>query len=60
MSAEMMVDFLEIQDRRERADYEYHPVSADVDALLDRTEEFVENMADLLDDVEVNTTDADP
>ncbi len=60
MSAEMMVDFLEIQDRCEPADYEYHPASSDVDVLLDRTEVFVENMADLLDDVEVNTTDADP
>lgn len=47
-----------MQARRERIDHEYHPVSADVDVLLDRTEKFVENMADLLDDV-ADHTDAD-
>jgi hypothetical protein len=36
-------------DYRDRADYVYHPVPADVDMLFDRTEEFVETMEALLD-----------
>jgi hypothetical protein len=39
-----------MSDYRDRADYTYYPVPADVDALLDRTEEFVETMGKLLDE----------
>lgn len=39
-----------MSDYRDRADYTYYPVLADVDALLDRTEEFVETMEELLDE----------
>jgi uncharacterized protein (UPF0332 family) len=40
--------FSEMQDYRDRADYEYHPVPADVDVLLERVEEYVETMEALL------------
>lgn len=40
--------FNEIQNHRDRADYEYHPVPADVDVLLERTEAYVETMEALL------------
>lgn len=40
--------FREMQDHRDRADYEYHPVPADVDVLLERVEEYVETMEELL------------
>jgi uncharacterized protein (UPF0332 family) len=44
--------FREIQDHRDRADYEYHSVPADVDVLLERGEEYVETMEQLLSNAE--------
>jgi uncharacterized protein (UPF0332 family) len=41
--------YSEMADYRDRADYAYYPVPADVDDLLERTEEFVETMEALLD-----------
>lgn len=42
--------YSEMSDYRDQADYTYYPVPADVDALLDRTEEFVDTMEKLLDE----------
>lgn len=46
--------FREMQDRRDRADYEYHPVPADVDVLLERVEEYVKTMEELLSNSEAD------
>lgn len=42
--------FNQIYDYRERADYEYQPVPANVDELLDRSTEFIETMDELVND----------
>lgn len=42
--------YSEMSDYRDRADYAYYPVPADVDDLLERTEKFVETMEALLDE----------
>lgn len=44
--------FVDLSNKRERADYEYQPVSADVDILLDRTIAFVETMEALVEEEE--------
>lgn len=44
--------FSQLSDHRERADYEYQPVSAGVNELLDRSTEFIETMDALVDDSE--------
>lgn len=44
--------FSQLYDHRERADYEYQPVPADVDELLDRSTEFIETMDALVDDTD--------
>lgn len=36
--------FIDISNKRERADYAYQPVSADVSELLDRSTAFVETI----------------
>lgn len=41
--------FSQMYDHREQADYEYQPILADVDALLDRSTAFVESMEELVD-----------
>lgn len=40
--------FNQISDHRDRADYEYLAIPAEVDTLFERTEEFVETMEELL------------
>lgn len=40
--------FNQISDHRDRADYEYLAIPADVDTLFERTEGFVETMEELL------------
>lgn len=42
--------FSQLYDHRQRADYEYGPILADVDELLDRSTAFVEAMDALVDD----------
>lgn len=41
--------FNQMYDHREQADYEYQPVLADVDELLDRSTAFIETMEELVD-----------
>ncbi len=47
--------FSQIYDYRERADYEYQPVPADVNELLERSTEFIETMDALVDDTDSNS-----
>jgi uncharacterized protein (UPF0332 family) len=47
--------FVDLSNKRERADYEYQPVPADVDLLLDRTAAFVETMEELVEEDDTDT-----
>jgi uncharacterized protein (UPF0332 family) len=47
--------FVDLSNKRERADYEYQPVPADVDLLLDRTAAFIETMEELVEEDDTDT-----